>query len=451
MLGQQFFENKKYQEFLNSNFILVLADRDEQRGDEIFKRFSVVGTPTVMVVDNDGSEVDWHVGYSPPPDKFLEKIEKTVKSIDTFKSLSEKYAKEPKNIEVVFKLAQKYFGKYDQEKALKLFNEVLAIDPEGKMGTTDYEEEKVTYTEYAEYSLGVLSVFDRKMNPEPLQAFIKKYPESKMLKSAYFRLSSYYRYRGSKEKAAEFFEEFTSRYPEDPVVLNFYVSRIIRDKDKDNLDKGIELAEEINDIMKYNTDPYYMKNLAELFALKGDKDKAEEVYGKSFMERKVSGLAYDLRDYANFWAKEKKNTESAEEMMELAIKLNPDSTSILQSAARMYLRLKKLEKALAVYGPEFIKNYMDDSNALNNYAWFWATRGENLESALETSKKSIELAPAHHKWDTLSLVYFKLKRYDEALTAEAKAIELAGEPVPQYENRIKQIKKATAKEKEEKK
>lgn len=451
MLGQQFFENKKYQEFLNSNFILYLAARGDKRGDEIFKRFKVLATPTVMVVDSNGSEIDWHVGYSPPPDKFLERLEKTVKGIDTFKSLSERYAKAPKNIEVVFKLARKYDRKYDRENALKFFNEVLAIDPDGKMGTTDFEEEKVTYTEYAEYSLGTLSLFARKMNPEPLQAFIKKYPESKMLKSAYLRLSSYYRYRGSKEEATEFFEEFTSRYPEDPVVLNSYVSRIIRDKDKDNLEKGIELAEKINDIMEYNPDPYYMKNLAELYAWKGDKDKAEEVYGKRFMERKVSGLAYDLRDYANFWVKQNENIESAEGMMELAVKLNPDSTSILQSSARMYLSLEKLEKAIEIYGPEFIKDYMDDSNALNSYAWFWAGQGKNLESALEASKKSIELSPAHHRWDTLSLVYFKLERYTEALKAEEKAIELAEEPIPQYEARIKQIKKAMAKEKEEKK
>ena len=70
-----------------------------------------MATPTVMVLDKDGSEIDWHVGYGPPPDKFLERLEKTVKGIDTYKILSERYAKEPKNIEVVFKLAKKFTTK----------------------------------------------------------------------------------------------------------------------------------------------------------------------------------------------------------------------------------------------------------------------------------------------------------------------------------------------------
>jgi tetratricopeptide (TPR) repeat protein len=432
---------------LKSNFILYLATRGEKSGDEIFNKFKIRATPTVMVVDSDGSEIDWLVGYGPPPDKYLESLEKTVKGIDTFKSLSGRYAKEPKNVEVVFKLASKYDRRYDQEKALQLYKEVLAIDPEGKMGTTDYGKEKVTYTEYAEYSIGALSVFSGKMDPEPLKAFIGKYPEGKMLKAAYGQLSYYYGYRASKEEAAKFFEEYASKYPEDPIVLNSYVNRIIRDKG--DIDKGIELAEKIKDILKYNPEPRYMKNLAELYMLKGDKEKAEEAFGKDFMEGRVSSLSYSLRDYADFWAKQKTNIESAEEMMELAVKLKSDSVYFKQSAAGMYVRLNKLEKAMEIYGPGFIKEHPDKSDDLNSYAWFWANQEKNLESALEAAKKSVELAPSQYNWDTLGLVCFKLKRYEEALKAEEKAIELAGKRVEAYEKRIEQIKKAMA-EKEKK-
>jgi len=344
---------------------------------------------------------------------------------------------------VVFKLAKKYQDRINSKKALELYKEVLAIDPDGKMGTTDfYDGKKVTYTEYAEFSIGEMSLFDRKMDPEPLKAFIKKYPKSEILKSAYSALSYYYRSYGSKEEATKYFEEYVSKYPDDPSVLNSYVSRIIRDKE--NLDRGIELAEKIKDIMKYNPNPSYMKNLAELYALKGDKGKAEEVFGKSFIEGKTSGLAYNLYEYANFWVKQNTNTESALEMIELAVKLEP---RFVEAAAQLYAQAGKPEKALDVYGPEYIKKHMDNSGKLNSYAWFWAGQGKNLESALETAKKSVELAPSHYNWDTLSLFYFKLKKYEDALKAEEKAIELAGKPVPEYEKRVKDIKEAMAKEK----
>jgi len=403
-----------------------------------------------MVIGSDGSEVDWHVGYGPPPDNFLEKLQQTLKGIDTFKSLSEKYGKEPKNVEVVFKLARKYDRRYNEKKALELYQQVLAIDPEGKMGTADYREEKVTYTEYAEFSIGTIKVYSRKSDPEPLKAFVKKHPESKMLKSAYGRLSYYYRARGSKEEAAGFFEDYTSRWPEDPNVLSSYVSRII--KDKNNFDKGIELAEKIKDIMQYNPGPSYMKNFAELHILKEDKDKAEEIYGKKFMERQASNLFYNLIDYANFWVGKKTNVESAEEMIDLALKLKPDNSYGVRTAASIYIKLDKLEKALDVFGPEFIKEYMDKQGDLSRYAWFWANQGKNLESALEAAKKSVELYPSDSTWDTVSLVYTKLKKYSEALKAAEKAVELADEEVKiRYKNRIKKIKKAQEEEKKEKK
>jgi tetratricopeptide (TPR) repeat protein len=403
-----------------------------------------------MVIGSDGSEVDWHVGYSPPADSFLEKLEQTVKGIDTVKSLSETYAKKPKSVEVVFKLAQKYDRRYDEKKALELYQEVLAIDPEGKMGTTDYREEKVTFTEYAEFSIGTMKVYSRKSDPELMKAFVKKYPESKMLKSAYGRLSYYYRARASKEEAVAFYEDYTSRWPEDPNVLSSYVSRIIRDKD--NFDKGIELAEKIKDIMQYNPDPYYMKSFAELYIKKEDKDKAEEIYGKTFMERQASNLFYNLIDYANFWVAKDTNVESAEEMIDLALKLKPDSGYGARRAAEIYIKLDKLDKALAVFGPEFIKEYKDQPSELSRYARFWANQGENLESAIKAAKKAVELYPSDGTWDTMSQVYLKLKKYSEALKAAEKAMEMADEGVKaRYKNRIKQIKKAQEEEKKEKK
>ncbi len=403
-----------------------------------------------MAIGSDGSEVDWLLGYSPPPDNFLEKLEQTLKGIDTFKSLSERFAKEPRNLEVVFKLAQKYDRRYDEKKALELYQEVLAIDPEGKMGTTDYNEEKVTYTEYAEFSIGAIKVYSIKSDPEPIKAFIKKHPESKMLKSAYESLSNYYRARGSKEETAAFYEDYTSRWPEDPDVLSSYVSRIIRDKD--NFDKGIELAEKIKNIMKYNPNPSYMKSFAELYMLKEAKDKAEEIYGETFMDEQVSDLFDNLIDYANFWVRKDANVESAEEMIDLALKLKPDSGYAIRTAASICIKLDKLEKALAVFGPEFIKEYMDQPGVLSRYASFWANQGENLESALKAAKKSVELYPSDRTWDTVSLLYTKLKKYSEALKAAENAVELADEGVKaRYENRIKQIKKAQEEGKKEKK
>lgn len=423
--------------------------RGEKIGDEVYKRFNIRATPTTLILDNDGSEYDWHVGYSPPPEEFLESIEKSAKGIGTFKSYKEAYDKDPNNVEAVFHLARKYDRRYDEPKATELYEKVLALDPDGTKGTTDYQDKKVAFTEYAEFSLGAMQAFAREMDPEPLKSFIAKYPESPLMKSAYQRLTYYYGMRASKEDAQTFFEKYTTKYPDDPYVLSSYISRILRDKD--NIDKGIELAEKINDIMKYNPDPRYQNYLAQLYMLKDDRDKAEEAYGKRFMEGQVSRLTSNLMQYASFWVGKKENTESAEEMMELAIKLNPERSYYLRTAAQNYVKLGKEAKALKIFGPEFAAEHQDDAMELNTYAWFWAGQGKNLESALEAAKKSIELQEAYYNWDTLATVHQKLKNHEEALKAAEKAYELADEQIKtRYKAKLEQIKKAVEKEKEKK-
>jgi len=139
-------------------------------------------------------------------------------------------------------------------------------------------------------------------------------------------------------------------------------------------------------------------------------------------------------------------------MIDLALKLKPDSGYGARRAAEIYIKLDKLDKALAVFGPEIIKGYMDQPSELSRYARFWANQGENLESAIKAAKKAVELYPSDSTWDTVSQVYTKLKKYSEALKAAEKAVELADEEVKaRYKNRIKQIKKAQEEAKKEKK
>jgi tetratricopeptide (TPR) repeat protein len=436
---------------LNTNFVLFRASAGDKIGDEIATRLKVIATPTTMILDHAGKEVDWHVGYGPPPEKFLEKLELSAKGIDTVKALLARYAQDPKNVEVVFKLARKYDSRYNQpEKTTDLYQQVLALDPDGELGTTDYGDDKVSFTEYAEFSLGSLQTRGKERSPELLNAFIQKYPESKLLKTAYGRLGSFYRFNGSKEEATLFFEDYTSRYPDDLSVLNSYIARIIRDKD--NLKKGIELGEKVNnEILKYNPDLYYMKDLAQLYILNGDKEKAEEVFGKRFVDGRLSWLTFGLMQYASFWADQKTNTESAEEVMELVMKVNPDDWYNFQTAAQNYMKLDKVEQALKIYGPEFIQKHPGDSSILNSYARFWGNLGKNLESALKAAKTSVELADAYYKWDTLAMVYQKMENFQEALIAAEKAYEMANDQVKvRYQARIQQIKKAIEKEKEKK-
>jgi tetratricopeptide (TPR) repeat protein len=445
LLGQQYFENNKFQDYFNSHFVMLKIDLGTKEGEEIFTRFNITTTPTVMILEPDGVEIDWQVGYRSPPEKFHQLIEKSVSGVETFRYYSDLYAKDPKNVAVVFNLARKYESLNHQDKALALYREIVAADPKGQAGTMDYDNEKVPYTQFAELMIAEASISrsSAKVDPEPLKAFIREYPDSALKQWAYRDLAFVYMSQGTKQEATAFFEEYVAKYPNDLSALSSYVRKIIQVKD--NLDRGIELAKKINNqILKSSPNPAYMKDLASLYSLKADKAKAEEVYGKDFMEDQPAALAYNLLDYANFWVGQNANTDSAMAMADLALKIMPDNLFMTQRVATLYTQLNKPERALANFGPEFIKKFMDRPNDLGKYALFWISQDKNLDGALVAAKRTVELAPkSPNMWDLLSIVYQKQKNYDEAIKAAEMALAVAPERSKTvYQKKLEAVKKA---------
>lgn len=403
------------------------AVSQEPAGSAIFKKFGIRGTPTTLVLGDDSGDVDWFIGYTPPAEKFEDKLQTILNGTETFKSLSAAYAKNPKDVATVFKLARKWGGRYNDEKAQEKYKEVIALDPQGKAGTYTQEYYKVTvpYTEFAEFSIATMSLMgSQKPDLAPVKAFLAKYPQTKLAKQVYDRMAYYYGYQAPKEEAATFFAEYAGKFPNDPMVLFSWLSRIVRDKEP--VDKGVELASKLEEMTDFNPDPGINQLLAQIYTLKGDKAKAEELYGKTFMENQVSSTAYSLVAYANYWLGQDTNKDSALAMAETALKLEPDNSYILQQAANAYAKTGKEDKALALYGPAFAKKNSTDATSLYSYAGFWARQGKNLDDALAAAKKSVELMPgAYYLWSTLSLVYEKMKNYPEAIKAKEKSIELA--------------------------
>ena len=88
-----------------------------------------------MILDADGSEYDWLLGYDPPPDKFEARLQKSLSGQDAFKTLAAAYAKDPKDVAAVFGLARKYGERRDdanRAKSIEKYKEVVALDPQGK-------------------------------------------------------------------------------------------------------------------------------------------------------------------------------------------------------------------------------------------------------------------------------------------------------------------------------
>ena len=430
---------------------------------------------------------------------------------DTFRVLSSKLQADPKNIPLMMQVARKYESRFDRDKALPLFKEILALDPEGKAGTTEYDGSPVPCVEYADFTIAQDAV-NTAEDPAPLLAFAARRPASRLARDAYRNCGYLFVSGRSKEESFKFFEDGLAKYPGDPLLTYYYLQRITRERD--NLDRGLALAREIQQFAYMNDMVQRMS--AQLHVLKGDFDSAEAAYGPDYVDGRISQAVSALQSYAQFWAGQKKNMDSAIKAIELVLDLQPDSVYAVSSAANFYVRagmpekadevfgpayaekhedngealayyaafwarqkkhpesesaaeaavrLKpddlnilsmaaqalvawgKQDRALAVYGPSVLEKIGDDAMSLNNYAWFWAGQKTNLDSALAAAQKSIELDDREWTQDTLAVILLELGRLDEALAAVNKAMAMSSAP-SRYQDTEKRVKDAIEKKKQ---
>jgi len=410
-------------------------------GAQAFQRFAIRGTPTTMVLDGAGTEVDWIVGYSAPPEKFQAKVEKALAGVETFQSLLAANAANPKDVAVAFKLGRKYAERAKEDKAVPLYKDVVALDPAGASGTfkADYMKAPATYTEYAEYEIARFPLQNRR-DPALMKAFLKKYRAGPMARMAYSSLDIFHYGNASAEEADVFYAEYTSRFPNETWVFQKWLTKITQDKK--SLKRGVVVAERLQELTEANPDPYAQAAMAEFYLARGDKAKAEEVFGQPFIDGHLSNVAFGLLEYADFWAQRGEHGESAESVAEAALKILPENMYIRQRAAGVFMSLDREARALEVFGPAYAKTYWDEPGELRTYIYFWTQQGKNLDGALAAGLRALELRPrAYYHWTALADLYLKMGNQAEAIKAAEKAVEFASPAAkPAMQKKLEKLK-----------
>lgn len=98
---------------------------------------------------------------------------------------------------------------------------------------------------------------------------------------------------------------------------------------------------------------------------------------------------------------------------------------------------------LKTYGEAHLgRRFKKFAKELNFYADFWASRGENLESALKAALQALALDPGNHRYSaTTALIYWKQGHIPEAIEYQSKALS-ANPDNETYRQKLQQMKKA---------
>ncbi len=140
---------------------------------------------------------------------------------------------------------------------------------------------------------------------------------------------------------------------------------------------------------------------------------------------------YFFAGYAFYMLKQYSLTvEYMSQAIEYAVTDNNIKIQSLIYIAEAYNSMKKhalsdeMFEAVLALDPE-------NTFALNNYSFYLALRGENLEKALKMSDKTLKINPQSPSYlDTYGWILYKMERYDEAENYIRKAVKLSTEPNP---------------------
>ncbi len=121
MLDKQFYGNTDIHPFLIENFVSIHADKKDEYGAELFKKFRIGATPTTILFMSDGTEIERVIGYEEPAEKFKSNLEEAINNPDNLLNLKKQYNKNPDDIETALKYADKLFNIRKRKDALPVY------------------------------------------------------------------------------------------------------------------------------------------------------------------------------------------------------------------------------------------------------------------------------------------------------------------------------------------
>jgi tetratricopeptide (TPR) repeat protein len=163
-----------------------------------------------------------------------------------------------------------------------------------------------------------------------------------------------------------------------------------------NQKQNIEEAEEavVRALNLVPDNPEVLRRAAAAFHVHlGKPDEALGVFGPDILP-KISTNARALYDYFKFWMTLETNEDSAENALTMLWRLKPDTVYYRIGAASVFQKADMMEKALAVFGPDFAVVRQDDMPALYEYGIYWVRQSLNLESAVPALTRSLTLSPS---------------------------------------------------------
>jgi len=187
---------------LSKDMIFVKAEAKEDTA--LRDQYEIAGFPTVILMKNSGEEIDRIYGYLPPKE-FLSTIRSYLQGKETLEDIENRFQADSTDVELAFKLAEKYEARRRFDEAASYYQKVVDLDPEDNEGKSQDAMMNLAWLEMRKKDY--LKAVDAFKN------FLEKYPESEMAEDAEMYIPYCYAKAGDTTQALELYEKFLEDYP----------------------------------------------------------------------------------------------------------------------------------------------------------------------------------------------------------------------------------------------
>ena len=188
---------------LSKDFIFVKVNTREDTLTK--KEYSIFATPTALMANADGTEIDRVVGFY-PTEQFLPIVKDYQKGKNTLGDLEKKVNKNSKDVKLFYTLGDKYQWRGKNDKASEMFTKVVELDPQNKSGKADSSAFNLAYLKYrAKDYTGAIADFEM---------FKTEYTNPNLVGDAQIYIAASYEKSDNKTEALKQYQKYLETYPE---------------------------------------------------------------------------------------------------------------------------------------------------------------------------------------------------------------------------------------------
>ena len=266
-LDKAVFKNSASAEYINSKFISIRLFTDKG-WKELREKFALRGTPSVLLFNSDGSEIERITGFDDDAAKYVETLKDYSQNKNTLSSFLAELKDKPDDVTANFKAANRYLERWERSNAVPYLKKIKKLDPEDKFG----------HGELADCHIAIDYAYKNK-DPKSLEKFIAGSENIDLLNESLNRLVRYYTRESDPTNALKAYELAFKKLPADPNLLNSYAWYIYEEKIKAKFADGISAAEKAVELEPKASGIW--DTLAWLYFENGEKEKAIEAMKKA--------------------------------------------------------------------------------------------------------------------------------------------------------------------------